>query len=97
MTFVDKKQYWPFLLVIPLILAAVAGWFLLPEELIMQIGIDGQPSRVMAKPFGLLVPIALGMIGAGIACNTDKERKVSGFIVLAVAAIVTIFNFAWNL
>ncbi len=93
----DKKQFWPFLLVIPLIIAAAAGWFMLPDELVMQIGVDGQPSRVMAKPFGLLVPVALGVIGAGIACSTGKERKVSGFAVLTAAAIVTVFNFAWNL
>ena len=93
----DNKRFWPFLLVSPLIAAAAAGWFLLPDELVVQIGADGQPSNIMAKPFGLMVPIALGIIGAGIAANTDKEKKLSGFVVLAASVIVTIFTFAWNL
>ena len=52
----DKRRFWPFLLAIPLIAAAVAGWFVLPEELVMQIGVDGRPSNIMPKLFGLLIP-----------------------------------------
>lgn len=93
----DKRRFWPFLLVIPLIAAAAAGWFMLPEELVMQIGVDGQPSNFRPKLFGLVLPVALGVIGAGIACCPDKERKVSGFAVFAAAVIVMILTFAWNL
>lgn len=52
----EKKRYWPFLLVLPLIAAAAAGWFLLPDQLIMQIGMDGGPGTIMPKLFGLLIP-----------------------------------------
>jgi hypothetical protein len=72
---VKKKRYWPFLLVIPLIAAAAAGWFLLPDELVMQVGLDGQPSRMMPKLAGLLVPVAVGAVGAGIACGREQEKR----------------------
>lgn len=93
----EKKRYWPFLLVIPLIAAAAAGWFLLPEELVMQIGVDGQPSNVMPKLFGLLIPPAVGLIGAGIASSAAKEKHLAGFITLAVAAAITGLTFFMNL
>ena len=93
----DKKQYWPFLLVIPLFAAAVAGWFVLPDELVMQIGVDGQPSNTMPKLFGLLTSPALGLIGAGIASSSAREKHPAGFITLAVAFLITGFTFFMNL
>ncbi len=93
----EKKRYWPFLLVLPLIAGAAAGWFLLPDQLIMQIGMDGQPSNVMPKLFGLLIPPAVGLIGAGFASSQEQEKHPAGFITLAVAAAIIGFTFFMNL
>ena len=93
----DKRSFWPFLLAVPLIAAAVAGWFVLPEELVMQIGVDGRPSNIMPKLFGLLIPPAVGLVGAGIASGADKEKRLAGFITLAVAAAIAGFTFFMNL
>ena len=90
----DKKRFWPFLLVLPLLTAAVAGWFLLPDQLVMRIGVDGQPGNVMPKLFGLLIP---GAVGAGTASSAEREKHLAGFLVLAVAAIITGFTFFMNL
>lgn len=46
------KRWWPWLLVLPTLAVSVAGWFLLPDELVVQIGLDGQPSNVLPKPAG---------------------------------------------
>ncbi|MCI8761433.1 MAG: DUF1648 domain-containing protein [Oscillospiraceae bacterium] len=93
----DKRSFWPFLLAVPLIAAAVAGWFVLPEELVMQIGVDGRPSNIMPKLFGLLIPPAVGLVGAGIASGTAKEKHPAGFITLAVAFLIAGFTFFMNL
>ena len=58
------KRWWPWLLVLPTLAVSVAGWFLLPDELVVQIGLDGQPSNVLPKPAGLLIPLGLGALGA---------------------------------
>ncbi len=94
---VDIKRFWPFLLVIPLVAASIAGWFVLPDELVMQIGVDGQPSNIMPKLFGLLIPPAVGLVGAGIASSEGREKHLAGFISLAVAAVITGFMFVMNL
>ena len=93
----DKRRFWPFLLVIPLVIASIVGWLVLPDELVMQIGVDGRPSNIMPKLFGLLIPPAVGLLGAGIASSMEREKKIGGFLVLAVAVIVTIITFMWNL
>ena len=98
MSFVeDKKRFWPFLLVIPLVVAAIAGWFVLPDELVMQVGADGQPSNIMPKLFGLAVPVVFGGVGAGVASSTAQEKHLAGFITLAAAVIITVITFVWNL
>ena len=93
----DKRRFWPFLLVIPLAVASAVGWFALPDELIVQIGADGQPSNTMPKLLGLLLPVALGAIGAGTASSTAEEKHPAGFITLAAAAFVVGATFFWNL
>ena len=45
------RRYWPWLLFIPVAALAVAGWSLLPEELVVQIGLDGQPAMSSPKPW----------------------------------------------
>ena len=93
----DKRRFWPFLLAIPLIAAAAVGWFVLPEELVMQIGVDGRPSNIMPKLFGLLIPPAVGLVGAGIASSAAKEKHLAGFIALAAAFLIAGFTFFMNL
>ena len=93
----DKRSFWPFLLAIPLIAAAAVGWFVLPEELVMQIGVDGRPSNIMPKLFGLLIPPAVGLVGAGIASSAAKEKHLAGFITLAAAFLIAGLTFFINL
>lgn len=75
------KRWWPWLLVLPTLAVSVAGWFLLPDELVVQIGLDGQPSNVLPKPAGLLIPLGLGALGAFLACSGERRRS-SGWILL---------------
>lgn len=47
------KRWWPWLLVLPTLAVSVAGWFLLPDELVVQIGLDGaaqQRSSQASRP-----------------------------------------------
>ena len=90
------KRWWPWLLVLPTLAVSVAGWFLLPDELVVQIGLDGQPSNVLPKPAGLLIPLGLGALGALLACSGERRRS-SGWILLAAAFGVAVITLLWNL
>ena len=92
----NKKRFWPFLFLIPLSIAVIVGWFLLPDTLVMQVSMSGQPSKSMPKVLGL-IPMAAGMIGAAYASSEKEERRPRGFIVLALAVVVLVITFAFNL
>lgn len=89
------KLYLPFLPVVILAIAAVAGWFLLPPEVVVQIGADGKPSNTMPKLAGLLVPVALAALGGSFVAA--EKRRSAGVVVIVVAAAVMVLLFAWNL
>lgn len=86
------KIYWPYFLLIPFVLAGIAGWFLLPAELRMQAGGEA----VTPKLLGLLVPVALAALGGSQACLAGK-RRAAGIIILVIAAVAEILLFIWNL
>ena len=46
---------------------------------------------------GLLIPMAAGMMGAAYASSEKEERRPRGFIVLALAVVVLVITFAFNL
>jgi len=93
----NKKRFWPFLLLVPLAITVIAGWFLLPDTLVMQVSMSGQPSKSMPKILGLFVPAVAGILGAVYASSEKEERRPRGFIVLALAAVVLVITFVFNL
>ncbi len=86
------KVYWPYFLLIPFVIAAVVGWFVLPAELVMSDRSDG----TMPKLVGLLVPVALAALGSSQACLAGRRRAAGGMILL-IAVIAAVLLFAWNL
>ena len=69
----------------------VAGYFILPSEVVVQIGFDGRPSSTMPKLLAIILPVVFTLIGILIS-RLKNEKK--GFLVSAVgilAGIITIF------
>lgn len=86
------KVYWPFLPLILFVIAAVAGWFLLPAELKLA---DGAGNTV-PKLVGLLAPVAISALAGSQMCFPGK-RRAAGIILLVLAAVMTLLVFTRNL
>ena len=93
----NKKRFWPFLLLIPLAILAITGWFLLPDTLVGQFKMSGEPSKSAPKIVGLLVPVAVGILGTVYASSKKEEQRLRGFIILALAAFVLVGIFVFNI
>ncbi len=90
------RIYWPYLLLIPFVAAAIVGWFVLPDEMVMRMAADGQPVNTIIKPVALLLPVALSALGSSQACH-EGRRRVAGILILAMTAVLTVMLFVWNL
>ena len=78
-------------------IAVIVGWFLLPDTLVMQVSMSGQPSKSMPKVLGLLIPMAASMIGAAYASSEKEDRRPQGLIILALAVVILAVTFVFNL
>lgn len=78
------------------VLAAVIGFIVLPETLVMQLSANGQAANTMIKPVGLLIPFAITAIFAVMFFRNEpaNPKLLVGSIVGIVAFILT---FAFNL
>lgn len=83
------KIYWPYYVLILFVLAGIAGWFILPSELVIRNG-SGVP-----KLIGLLGPVAMAALGGSLAAR--EKTRWAGAAVIVIAAVLEIMLFAWNL
>lgn len=83
----------PLLALVAVAAAAVAAWLLLPELVAMQIGMDGNPSNVMPKPFAVAVPLIIGLWGAW---ELKKEVGGKGILLAALGVLMPIFMIWFN-
>lgn len=75
---------------------AVAGYLVLPEVMIVQIGIDGKASNTLPKIPALLLPFAISTISALLYMKEATSRPknlVLALIGLAIAVFAFIMNF----
>ena len=86
------KVYWPFLLLLPFVIAGIVGWFVLPAELVIR----GGSGSGLPRLIGLLVPVALAALGGSQAC-LKGNRRMAGILILVIAAIAEVLLFVWNL
>ena len=83
------KVYWPFLPFVVLVLAGIAGWFLLPAELTT--GGEGTLPRFI----GLLAPVAMGAFGGSLAAR--EKTRWAGVVISILALVMEILLFVRNL
>ena len=86
-----KKVIYITLIFLTIVLAA-ATFALFPDELVIQVGFDGNPANTVAKPIAILIPFLLSAYGLYRSSKDDK-----GFLISAIAIIVMILTFIFNL
>ena len=81
-----KKSWISIILLIIAIGLGICSWFLLPEVVAVQVGINGQATNTMPKLLAILIPLGISAAGSVINLTNKEENSVKGFV-LALAGI----------
>lgn len=75
---------------------AVFSWFLLPDVVAVQIGLDGQVSNTMPKALAVAVPLGISVVGSVMNLTSRDEKNSKGFLLslvgLALMALSLLVN-----
>ena len=78
------------------VVLSVVSWFLLPDTVVVQIGVDGQASNTMPKVFAVIVPLVISVIGSAMNLNDDTRQNYRGYVLSIVAIAVMVFSLIVN-
>ena len=74
----------------------VVSWFLLPDVVAVQIGLDGQVSNTMPKALAVAVPMGISIAGSVMNLTGGDEKNSKGFLLslvgLALMALSLLVN-----
>lgn len=89
-----KKNWLTIILLIIAIGLGICSWFLLPEVVAVQVGMNGQATNTMPKLLAILIPLGISAAGSVINLTDKEENNVKGFVLALVgiaAMILTLF------
>jgi len=89
----SKRKIIALILFLVIIGLTVAAYILLPDTLVVQIGLNGETSNKLPKILGLLIPFGIGIIGSisYLHGNPDYQKKGLLFAILGIAFFILTF------
>lgn len=92
-----KKKVVSTLFVILSIVLSVVSWLLLPETVVVQVGIDGQVTNTMPKILAVIIPLGVTVVGAVMNLTGTEEINKKAYTLSVVGVAVTILTLIFNL
>ncbi|MFA6736230.1 MAG: hypothetical protein WCR87_04850 [Saccharofermentanales bacterium] len=93
---INKEKTIGIVIIVVSVILTVTGFILLPETLIVQIGLDGQASGTMQKIPALLIPMAISTVFSALYMKGNTEKKSRNLIVAVIGIVIVIIMFVVN-
>jgi len=74
---------------------ALISWFILPDEVVMQVRIDGEPGSVLSKPVAVIAPLLISGMGLYLYLR-DDVRNTKNVILIFAGYLVSVFSWVVN-
>lgn len=78
------------------VILGVISWFVLPDTVAVQVGLDGNVSNTIPKAAAILVPIAISVIGGIIGITSEETRSKKGALLLCAGIVIALITFFFN-
>lgn len=92
-----KKKWFTISLLIIAIGLGICSWFLLPEVVSVQVGMNGQETNTMPKLLAILIPLVVTAAGSIINLASKEQNKVKGFVLALVGIVVMLLTLFFNM
>lgn len=79
------------------IVMAAAEYFVLPDTLVVQVGMDGTPSNTLPKLAALLIPLAVSVIFSVLYMNGKERDRTKNLLVALLGIVIYAVMFVMNL
>lgn len=83
-------------LILVAVILAVAGYFVLPDTLAVQIGLDGAPSNFLPKIPALLIPLLVTAVFSCLYMKSKGEGKTKNLLLSLLGIGIDIIMFVMN-
>lgn len=83
-------------LILVAVILAVAGYFVLPDTLAVQIGLDGVPSNFLPKIPALLIPLLVTAVFSCLYMKSKGEGKTKNLLLSLLGIGIDIIMFVMN-
>lgn len=92
-----KKNGFSMILLIVAIGLGICSWFLLPEVVAVQVGMNGQATNTVPKLLAILIPLGISAAGVVIHLTNREENGAKGFVLTLVGMAVMLLTLFINL
>lgn len=76
---------------------AVIGYIILPDMLIVQLRVDGSAGNTLAKPLGLLIPLAMSVVFSFLYMKSDTKERYKHLVISLIGIAIYGLIFLMNL
>ena len=92
-----RKKIVSMILIVIAIGLGVCSWFLLPEVVAVQVGMNGQATNTMPKLMAIVFPLGISAAGSIVNLANKEENSVKGFAVAFIGIAAMILTLFFNL
>jgi len=75
---------------------AVLGYYILPETVVVQIGLDGKAGNSLPKLVAILLPFGVTLISTGLYMFSKTSNRIKNLIFAVIGILVAVFGFIVN-
>ena len=88
-----RYEMWSILMFINIFILAVCKFIFLPDGVGLRLGADGLKHYYRIKPWMIILPVAVGSLGAGVMHHGDLKKGLTFFIIGTVMFVGTLVRY----
>ena len=91
-----KKNWVNILLVLVAMGLGVAAWFLLPDAVAVQVGLDGHATNTLPKALAVGIPLGISVVGSAMNLTAKEVKNAKGYTLAVVGIGVLVLTMLLN-